>query len=474
MHAFFPDWLGAKTLQTCLCAAWLFPYRWVCYKPNKLSPECHWLLWGIHGNLLQFVSALIWIWHSCGIQWLLGSKPWQHGCPGCGIDSYAQPSSCVCASCRRTMAHTCENQTLCVLYIWLVWEVTLLLPYSTGHTPKKTTSSSKTPTSTSSSDTPTGTSSSDTPTSTSSSKTPTGTICSRQEKFWNVISSWKPCWCTEMVHCKPFEYPPPCNGVFKNCVFRSAAQLESLKARCTQADNKKQGNQGLAPREAKCKAKEQMHKKTPAKQQWSPAKEKSKTNKAVASKPAPAPAPAAKVRPKRKTQGKKEVVIGSIVTGYKCKMCGKCFAEKFNLNKHSYFHKEKELSCLNCRYVTNSPYMLSFHIKKCVEGKVFPCGTCGVTFKHCMQVYRHCKKMHWAEQDFTLCESAFTPFVILKQSTEKDFTFLWKSVHAFCLFQNKVRSMPSHILLLLKKKQLFCFTSWNELLCFICFGDKFS
>ncbi len=90
----------------------------------------------------------------------------------------------------------------------------------------------------------------------------------------------------------------------------------------------------------------------------------------------------------------KEMVIRMLTNGFTCKMCGKRFGAKFNLNKHSFLHKKKTLKCLNCGYVTNSPYMLSFHQKKCIEGKKFECPTCGETFAHRMQVYRHQKKFH--------------------------------------------------------------------------------
>ena len=178
------------------------------------------------------------------------------------------------------------------------------------------------------------------------------------------------------VHCMPYEYPPLCSVIFKNHIFHSTSQLAVLKA--TGYQQQKTPPRCFGPA---CAAKSRAKETKPMKQQQL-------TKKATTVRPRKSPAAP------EKGNKKTETVVGSLLAGYKCKTCGKCFAEKYNLNKHEYLHKEKDLTCLNCGYVTSNPYMLSFHNKKCVDRKVFPCRICGETFKHHMQVYRHCKKYY--------------------------------------------------------------------------------
>ena len=97
---------------------------------------------------------------------------------------------------------------------------------------------------------------------------------------------------------------------------------------------------------------------------------------------------------KRKSQRHQVHHCGSITSGFTCKVCGKTFGKKFNLNKHSFLHKAKTLKYEKCEYKCSNPYTFKEHIQKCVDQKKFTCSVCGAEFTHHMQVYHHCKKYH--------------------------------------------------------------------------------
>ncbi len=61
---------------------------------------------------------------------------------------------------------------------------------------------------------------------------------------------------------------------------------------------------------------------------------------------------------------------------------------------YTFLHKKRSLKCKKCSYKTVSPYHLTEHKKKCVEGVKFNCMDCDQIFDHRMQLYRHVLKTH--------------------------------------------------------------------------------
>ena len=180
---------------------------------------------------------------------------------------------------------------------------------------------------------------------------------------------------------------PSCSEKFKNHVFCSVAQIAAKKTVQPEDPSTLTAPAGVKkcaplPRAAKSKMIKKDSGQNSTKQTNNAKKKNSATGVTT------------RQQSKRGKKKHVETIVGTITSSHQCKTCGKNFKEKFNLNKHSYLHKAKALLYLNCGYSTNSPYMLTFHKKKCIEGKKFPCITCDIQFDHHMQLYYHNNKFH--------------------------------------------------------------------------------
>uniref|UniRef100_A0A1I8PF46 Uncharacterized protein n=2 Tax=Stomoxys calcitrans TaxID=35570 RepID=A0A1I8PF46_STOCA len=86
-------------------------------------------------------------------------------------------------------------------------------------------------------------------------------------------------------------------------------------------------------------------------------------------------------------------------TTYRCDQCGKKFAQKEQLQKHMYSHREIQLSCDICERSFTSEFAVKEHMYIHTGENPYLCPTCGKSFKYSSSLRKHMER-HTDEKKF--------------------------------------------------------------------------